>query len=106
MSAASDRQYGRDDVDYATWYSDWMRQLARSYTRGELERMLYGASSEAAHSARSHLRAVQRSTSIGSNSQARAQARNATAAAGDYGIALRGALEIHDLFPEHARGAP
>jgi hypothetical protein len=38
-----------------------------------------------------------------SNSQRRAQARNVTAAAGQEAIYLRGALEIHTLFPEHAK---
>jgi len=38
-----------------------------------------------------------------SQSQRRAQTGNLTRAAGDKAIAIRGALEIHDLFPEHAR---
>jgi hypothetical protein len=32
----------------------------------------------------------------------RAHARNCVAAAGDELIAIRGAIEIHELFPEHA----
>ena len=98
-----DIQYTRNDVDFETWYSSWMKQLAKSYTVKELEIKLYGAKSEAEKSSRNHLRAIQRTHSMSSNSQARAHARNITAAAGDYAIALRGAIEIHQLFPEQAK---
>ncbi len=98
-----DIQYTRDDVDFETWYSSWMKQLAKLFTVEELESKLYGAKKEANKSSRSHLRAIERTHSMGSNSQARAHARNVTAAAGDYAIALRGAIEIHKLFPEYAK---
>lgn len=98
------RQYGRDDVDYATWYSDWMKQLARTYTRQELEARLYGASAEARRCAMAHFRAIEATCGMQSQSARRAHARNMTAAAGDTAIAIRGALEIHDLFPEMAAG--
>lgn len=103
MTAQSEIKYTRDDVDFETWYSSWMKQLAKSYTVTELEAKLYGAKSEANRASKSHLRAIQRTHSMSSNSQTRAHARNVTAAAGDYAIALRGAIEIHKLFPEHAR---
>jgi len=99
----SDIQYGRDDVDYQTWYSDWMKSLAKRKTRRQLETMLHGKSKEAEKSANSHLRAIERSTSMSGNSMSRAHARNVTAAAGDAAIAIRGALEIYDLFPEHTK---
>ena len=99
----SERQYGREDVDYTTWYSDWMKALARQNTIEELEAMLCGKQREASKAAASHHRAIQRSTSMNSNSAARAHARNSTAAAGESAIAIRGALEIHELFPEHAK---
>lgn len=99
-----ERKYGREDVDYETWYSDWMKQLARRHTRVELERLLGIKSAEASKAAQSHLRAIQATTSMQSNSQRRAQTGNVVRAAGDYMIALNGALEIHDLFPEHAQG--
>lgn len=99
----AERKYGRDDVDYDTWYNPWMKQLALRYTRDELEDQLYGAGREAKRAAGAHLRAIEKTTSMRGRSQARAQTRNVAAAAGDFKIALDGALEIHDLFPEHAK---
>lgn len=96
-------QYTRKDIDFETWYSAWMKQLAKCYTISELESKLYGSNIEAKRAASNHLRAIQRTHSMQSNSQARAQTKNATAAAGDYSIALRGAIEIHQLFPEYAK---
>ena len=96
------RQYGRNDVDYGSFYSPWMKRLALSHTQAELERQLYGAQTEASKSAQSHLRAIDASHSMSGQSMRRAHARNVTAAAGDTAIALRGALEIHELFPEYA----
>ena len=96
-------QYTRNDVDYETFYSSWMKTLAKSNTMPELESKLYGAKYEANKSSQTHLRAIDRTHSMSSNSQARAHARNITAAAGDYAIALCGAIEIHNLFPEHAK---
>jgi hypothetical protein len=96
------RQYERKDVDYGTWYSSWMKRLARTKTRAQIEVELGAASSKASSAADAHLRAIESTTSMTSNSARRAHARNSCAAAGDYKIALGGALEIHDLFPEYA----
>lgn len=63
------RQYGREDIDYASWYTPWMQRLARSHTAEELQRRLHGVSTECR-----------------------------------LAMALEGALEIHELFPEHAKG--
>jgi thioredoxin-like negative regulator of GroEL len=98
------RNYGRDDVDYATFYTDWMRRLAASKTIDELQALLHGTRNAAQKSARSHLRAIDATTSMSGQSARRAHTRNVTAAAGDYAIALRGAVEIHELFSEHAKG--
>lgn len=97
------RQYGRDDVDYSTWYSDWMKRLAKTYTKAEIEKRLGVAADAVAKAARTHLRAVQATHSMSSQSQRRAQSRNVVAASGEERIALSGALEIHELFPEHAK---
>jgi len=106
----STRQYGRDDVVYADWYNPWMKLLAKSHTVAELQSMLHGASAEAVKHAGQHLRAIQKTGSMTGNSAARAHSRNNVAASGDKKIALQGALEIHELFPEHAKqsatGAP
>lgn len=97
------RKYGRNDVSYDSWYSDWSRRLASVNTMAELEDMLYGAKRDARVSAASHLRAISATCSMAGQSARRAHARNVTAAAGDYAIALSGALEIHELFPENAK---
>lgn len=98
-------QYGRDDVDYSSWYSDWMRRLARQHTIDDLARMLLGTRAESHQAAARHLRAVEASHSMSGQSMRRAHARNVVVASGDTAIALRGAIEIHALFPEHARPA-
>ena len=98
-----ERKYGRDDIEYETWYSEWMKGLAKRMTRDEVLRELGVASGESARAAKTHHDAIARSSSMSSNSQRRAQARNVVAAAGEYKIALSGALEIHDLFPEHGK---
>lgn len=102
-SGATVRQYGREDINYESWYSPWMKRLASSKTRAELLGLLGEQTEAAERAAHAHLRAIEATHSMTSQSARRAHARNTVAAAGDYRIALRGALEIHDLFPEHAR---
>lgn len=96
-------QYGREDVDYHTWYGDWSKQMAKHMTRPEIERELGLASAAVSDAARQHLRAVQATTSMTGQSMRRAHARNVVKATGDRRIALRGALEIYYLFPEHTK---
>lgn len=103
MTTHTTRQYTRDDVEYDGWYSDWMKQLARTMTRSEIETALGIVSVEVKVAARLHHNAIARTTSMQGNSQGRAQAGNVVAAKGEYKIALSGALEIYDLFPEHAK---
>lgn len=95
----------REEIDYATWYSPWMRRLAETKTRAELERMLGAADVEAKAATAAHERAVKATSGMGHLATARAYGRNRSAAAGDAKIAIRGALEIHALFPEHAKGS-
>lgn len=97
------RQYGREDVDYSTWYSEWSRLLAKRLTRPELEKRLGVVSTELGRATQSHLGAIQASASMTGCSQRRAQTGNVVAAAGEERLALSGALEIHELFPEHAK---
>lgn len=101
----STRNYGRDDVEYSTWYSSWMKDLARTKTRMELQYLLGVAAIDAAKGAATHLRAIDATASMSGQSARRAHARNVTSAAGDYRIAISGALEIYDLFPEHTKEA-
>ena len=102
---ATVRQYGRDDVKYETWYSAWSKELANNYTRAELEKRIGIASENAKSAAKTHLRAIQATHSMQSQSQRRAQSGNAVASAGEERIACSGALEIYDLFPEHTKEA-
>jgi hypothetical protein len=97
------RQYGREDVSYETWYSAWSKQLAKNYTRAELEKRVGIASEAASKAARTHLRAIEATHSMTSQSQRRAQSGNVVRAAGEERMAVNGALEIYDLFPEHTK---
>lgn len=99
------RQYGRDDVDYSTFYSPWMRQLALRLPRAELEKRLHGTAGVARMAGDSHRRAIEATGSMQGQSSRRAHARNVVAACGDLAIALRGAIEIYELFPEHTHEA-
>ena len=98
-----ERSYGRDDVVYETWYTTWMKLLAKKHTRAELEQLLGIKTTEAKIAADAHLRTIEKSGSMLGYSSRKASARNVVAAAGEYKIALRGALEIYDLFPEHTK---
>ena len=98
----STRQYGRSDVDFDAFYSDWMKRLAAQYSKGELEARLPGKCADVARSTAAHLRAIDATTSMKGQSSRRAHTRNCAAAAGEELMAIRGAIEIHELFPEHA----
>ena len=92
------RQYEREDVDYDTWYKHHEKHLAANYSITELQEMLGDAKGGA------HRQAM---INLESNNRAgyeAAQSWNATAGDGDEAIAIRAALEIHELFPEHAKG--
>ena len=99
----SERKYGREDVEYSTWYTPWMKTLAAQYSREQLEAQICGAGKEAAQAAKTHLRAIERTASMQGSSAARAHGRNAVAAAGERKLSINGAIEIHELFPEHAK---
>lgn len=95
------RQYGRADIEYSTWYSSWSKMLAKKYTRIQLQNKLGSVAIESEKASASHLKAIERTSSMHSQSQRRAQARNLVVASGEEKRALRGALEIYELFPEH-----
>ena len=88
-------------MEYKDWYSNWMKMLAKKHTKEELNAKYDRACGEARRHGAMHLKAIQKSNSMAGNSQHRAQARNCVAASGEYKIALSGAIEIHELFPEH-----
>lgn len=84
-------------------YSAWSRQLAAHYTRDELEKKLYGVAKEASRLSKSHLSAIEKSTSMQSNSQRRAQTRNCVSANYEERCALKWAIDIYDNYPEHTK---
>lgn len=84
-------------------YNDWSRLMARNYTKKELENMVYGTGKELSKASKSHLNAVQKSTSMQGNSQARAQSRNAMTGTYEKKYAIENALEIYQFYPEHTK---
>lgn len=90
-------------IDFETWYSPWMKTLAANYSKGDLEKRLPNVSFSAKAAAKSHLRAIQATGSMSGNSARRAHSRNVVSALGEEAIAIRGAIEIHELFPEKAK---
>lgn len=95
-------KYTSADVDYNTWYSEWAKRLALTTSRIELETRLMREQSKSTKLANSHLNAVNKTTSMVSNSQRRAQTRNSLAANYDLIMALKSAVEIYELFPEYS----
>jgi len=84
-------------------YTPHEQQLAKIHTRAELEKMhgkLLGA--QPGNSA-SHLRAIEKSTSMQSNSQARAQSGNVVRGNYEQRQSYNHALEIHDHYPEKSK---
>lgn len=100
------RQYGRDDITYDHWYSDWSKLLAKTKTKAEIEKALYGNEKSLKSASKAHLAAIKATTSMQAQSQRRAHSGNVLATCSEYKSALSGALEIHELFPEHAKAQP
>ena len=90
-------QYGFEDVDYDTWFSDHAKRLAANNSSAELQKMLGEAKDGARNQAMINLSSSNRA------GYEAAQSWNATAGDGDRAIAIQAALEIHELFPEHAK---
>ena len=97
------RNYGREDVDYETWYSDWMKRLALSHSKAELEKMLGKTQTSLEKSVKSHLSAIEATHSMTSNSGRRAKSRNSVAMDSETSGAIKGAIEIYELFPEKVK---
>jgi hypothetical protein len=91
------------ELNYETWYPDWSKQLALQYTKAELIDEFEKVGGALRASTASHLRAIEKSTSMQGNSQHRAQARNVVASQGEYKINLGCALDIYKNFPEHTK---
>jgi hypothetical protein len=85
-------------------YSPYARQLASKYTRAQLEAMLQESETATRRYSRQHLGSIKKTTSMQSNSARRANTRNKMSAEWERMNAVRNAIEIHDVWPEHAKG--
>ena len=84
-------------------YSQFARLLARTKTKEEIIKEIKQINKELEKATKSHLKAIKQSTSMQSNSQRRAQARNLVAGLGERKMALENALEIHKYYPEKCK---
>lgn len=84
-------------------YSDWSRLIASNYTKEEIETVIYGTERKRASLGKSHLNAINKSTSMQSNSQARAQTGNFFRANYEKLNAHENALELHEFYPEKCK---
>lgn len=84
-------------------YSNWSREMAKNYTRAELEKRLAKVDGQRGSLAASHLRAVEKTTSMTGNSQRRAQSRNAMVGNYEEYQAVKNALELYDFYPEKTK---
>ena len=90
-------------IDFDTWYSPWMKTLAANYSKEELENRLLKTKFAAKSAGLSHLNAIKATGSMTGSSARRAHARNVVSSLGEEAIAISGALEIHNFFPEKAK---
>ena len=86
-------------------YTAFAHRLAKTCTRQEITRRLVKAEADSDKAGGSHLRAIERSTSMQSNSQSRAQTGNVVRGNYEERQALRDALEIYDYYPEKTKQA-
>lgn len=84
-------------------YSDWSRLIASNYTKEQIETVIYGAQSKRSSLAKSHLSAINKSTSMQSNSQARAQSGNSFRGNYEKLNAHENALELHEFYPDKCK---
>ena len=84
-------------------YSDWSRLIAKNYTADEIKKVIGITDSKREALSKKHLNAINKSTSMGSNSQARAQSRNSMS--GNYAKlkAHEDALELHEVYPQKCK---
>jgi hypothetical protein len=86
-----------------TEYTPYARQFARNYTRAELVEMLKGCEAAQKAYTTQHLGAIKKTTSMQSNAARRANARNKMSGNYEKINAIRNAIEIHDVWPEHSK---
>lgn len=83
-------------------YSPWARQLAKTTSRKELQKELKLCDSQRERLSASHLKAIEKTASMSGCSSRRAATRNSMTGNYERFVAVKNALEIHDLYPEHA----
>lgn len=84
-------------------YSDWSRLIAKNYTRAEIEKEVGITNNARGKLADSHRRAIEKSTSMQSSAQGRAQSGNAMRGNYERFNAHKNALEIYDYYPEKTK---
>lgn len=84
-------------------YSQWPRTIAANYTKAEIEREINKCDSARGALGRSHLNAVNKTTSMSSNSQRRAQSGNVFRGNWEKMQAHIRALEIYEFYPEKTK---
>ena len=80
-------------------YSHFSRRLAETKTNEDLQKMLGEEDYKTAKLVTSHLRAIEKTTSMQSNSQRRAHSRNSLGLNYDNKSAIKNALEIYKYYP-------
>jgi len=85
-------------------YSDWSRLIAKNYTKNEISKVLGLTIGAKTKLSENHLRAIKKSTSMSSNSQARAQTGNSLRGNYEKQKAHEDALELHELYPDECLG--
>ena len=89
--------------DYNTWYSPYSKHLAITYTKEYLSSMLKNIEDELKLATDSHLRAIEKSRSMQSNSWNRAQSGSVVRHLSSEKLSILSALEIFDTFPQYAK---
>jgi hypothetical protein len=84
-------------------YSSWSRQLARTYTVAELQKEVNKYEGLSEKYAKQHLSSIQASTSMNSQSQRKAHARNNVTFNYEKKQAYKNAIELHMYYPEKCK---
>jgi hypothetical protein len=84
-------------------YSEWARLLAKTTSVSDLEKTLKKLAKDSERLKASHLRAIHATSSMGGQSQRRAQSRSSLTANYQHRTAIEDALAIARAYPEHAR---
>lgn len=84
-------------------YSSWSRRLAEQYIVEELEKVVNECEYLSGKYAKQHLSAIDATTSMQSQSQRRAHARNNLSGNYEKKQAYKNALELHKYYPEKCK---